>query len=352
VGGDPMRALGPFAGPPGPNNGALFCYLNAGKLSITLELSVRGDAEQVRQLVPDADVVVESFAPGSLADRGLEYAALRAINPRVVLTSISGFGQDGPYRDRQFSEIVLQAMGGFVHFTGSPEREPLSMSLPLANSIGGLQAYTATLAVEGSARATGAGDWIDVSIMESLLSIQDPLISQHMYSGLRRARAGRQGATTGPGAARPLHPKGIMRCQDGFVYAMGVLSEHWHQITQMIDRPDLDSPRYFDAVDRLKESDGLDAILSEWLMRHTAAEIYHEAQRRRVPFGVVSAPADLLASPPLRERGFFRRMRIGDRWIEVPGLPFAPLETTAREALAPGLGEHNAQILGRAGAIA
>jgi formyl-CoA transferase len=189
-----------------------------------------------------------------------------------------------------------------VCFTGSPEREPLGMSLPLANSIGGLQAYTAALAVERSARSSGEGDWVDVSMMQSLLSMQDPLISQHMYSGLRRARAGRQGVTTGPGAARPLHPKGIMRCQDGFVYAMGVLSEHWHQITEMIDRKDLDTPRYFDAADRLKESDTLDAILSEWLMRHTAAEIYHEAQRRRVPFGVV-------ASPTLSATGLASKMR-------------------------------------------
>ena len=133
---------------------------------------------------------------------------------------------------------------------------------------------------------------------------------------------------------------------------MGVLSEHWHQITEMIDRKDLDTPRYFDAADRLKESDTLDAILSEWLMRHTAAEIYHEAQRRRVPFGVVASPSDLLASPHLRERGYFRRVRVGDRWVEIPGLPFAPLGTTQSDAAAPSLGEHNAQVLARAGSVA
>ena len=198
-GGDPTRRLGPSGGPPDLNNGALFTYLNAGKLSVTLDPRAPRDASQIRQLVEDADIVVESFAPGAMADWGLGYAALRAINPRVVLVSISGFGQDGPYRDRQFSEIVLQSMGGFVFFTGSPEREPLGMSLPLANSIGGLQAYTAALAVERSARSSGEGDWVDVSMMQSLLSMQDPLISQHMYSGLRRARAGRQGVTTGPG---------------------------------------------------------------------------------------------------------------------------------------------------------
>jgi crotonobetainyl-CoA:carnitine CoA-transferase CaiB-like acyl-CoA transferase len=345
-GGDPTRGLPPFAGDANPlTGGALFAYLNVGKLSVTLDLRDPRDAARARRLVAQSEIVVESFAPGTLESLGLGYETLRTINPRVVLTSISAFGQDGPYRERAASEIVLQAMGGFVHFTGSPEREPLSMSLPIANTIGGVQAYTATLAAEIQARATGHGDWVDVSIMESLLSLQDPLISQHMYSGLRRQRAGRQGVTTGPGAARPLHPKGIMHCKQGFIYAMGVLPHDWREITDMIGRKDLDTPEYQNAAVRLKDADKLDGILSEWLMQRTAAEVYHAAQKRRVPFGVVSSAEDLLCSPHLRERSFFRKIRIGERWVEAPGLPFAPLGTVVADAAPPTLGEHDAAVL-------
>jgi crotonobetainyl-CoA:carnitine CoA-transferase CaiB-like acyl-CoA transferase len=114
----------------------------------------------------------------------------------------------------------------------------------------------------------------------------------------------------------------------------------------MIGRPDLDIPRYKDTNERLKDGVLLDEAMREWLMQHTATEVYREAQRRRIPFGVLSSAQDLLDSPHLRERSYFRKVRIGERWVDVPGLPFAPLGTTQTEGVVPRLGEHNDAVLG------
>jgi len=188
-----------------------------------------------------------------------------------------------------------------------------------------------------------------VSILESLLSLQDPLLTQYAYSGHKRYRAGRRGVTSGPGMGRPTYPKGVMPCRDGHVYVLCVVPEHWVQIAAMIGRPELaDDSRYSTPEQRLARADEIDALLGEWLVQHDAPEIFEEAQRRRLPFGMLASPAMLLKSRHLNERKFFRQIASADgETLRVPGLPFRPVGLFEQPPQSVSrLGAHNSEVLG------
>ena len=202
-GGDPFRRCAPFD-PGGESLG--FLDLNVGKRGITLDL--RNERDRVLELATAADAVVESLRPGALERLGLGYHDLRAANPRIVLTSITNFGQTGPYRDLPATEIVLYGMGHEMYGTGQPDREPISMAPRLNLCFAGKTAAVATLA----AVLHGRGDWIDVSIMETLVASidrrADSLVS-YIYCGEKMVR---MASVTGPGGP-PLYTRAV----DGWV---------------------------------------------------------------------------------------------------------------------------------------
>ena len=174
--GDPMRRLGPFASRPDVyreygdeepvEDGAWFLYLNAGKRSLGLDLKTEEGQSLALDLASRADILVENFAPGTLAGLGLGYEELRRANPALVVTSISNFGQSGPYRDWRATEANLYAMGGLMNITGEPDQEPLKEGAPLAQLGAGQNAFAATMAALMYAEETGTGQQIDISIAE------------------------------------------------------------------------------------------------------------------------------------------------------------------------------------------
>ena len=166
--GDAGRSLPPFAGDtPHPERSAPFLYLNTAKESIALDLARAPGRSVFRRLVPEADVIVESYPPGTLARWGLSYAALSALNPGLILASITPFGQDGPYRDYLTNEIVAEALGGLLFTIGSPGREPLKMGgNPALHNAGGA-AFSAIMAALWQRDRTGQGQQIDLSIQEA-----------------------------------------------------------------------------------------------------------------------------------------------------------------------------------------
>ena len=272
---------------PHPEKSALFLHLNTNKRGITLNLKNSAGKELFTELVRQVDVVVENFHPRVMPGLGLTYETLEKLNPRLVMTSISNFGQTGPYRDYKAQDILIYAMGGPMHQTGVAEREPIKMAGNLMQYHGGTMAATATLVGVYGAQLQGIGQHIDVSFSKPMpaQSIAAPPSSPPTPTPAKPflARAlGSQG----------MLPRGIYPCQDGYV-CIHVTNEWWPRLTQMLERPDLlTNPKFATAAARMhvEHQAEFDAFFYPWLLARTKQEIMERAQAARVLATAVNTP--------------------------------------------------------------
>jgi len=304
--GDIARNYGPFPkDKPHPEKSGLFLLLNTNKKGITLNWKVEAGAEILRRLIQLSDVVVENFSPGTLENLGLGYEALKSLNPRVILTSISYFGGTGPYRGFRGADIVIQAMGGLMWLTGLPERPPLKLPGPQADYQAGLFAAIATLAALILREETGRGQHIDISEMEVVASLLEGALLSYAYSETIRKRRG------APPRAR---------CRDG----------------ELILPPELYQEDFGHLVSTLSPPE---------LKEHAAKEVFHQAQEWRLPVAPVREVTDSLADPQLRSRGFWQEVEhpfMGR--VTLPTSPFKVDQGWAEFGRAPLLGEHNEEL--------
>jgi len=230
--GDPARRLPPFFKDiPGPERSGLFLFLNTNKRSVVLDLRDGGDRERLLSLIPDADVVVENFSPGTMDRLGLGYDVLRARNPRIVLTSISNFGQDGPYRDWQGIDLTLYAMGGVMYASGEREHEPLKVAGRQTGFYTGIVAALATLTALRAAEESGQGEHLDVSIFETAVHSIDLRLSrlmQYQFSGRYAGRPVRASTIGG----------GVVPCADGW-FMLGAGPARLDSVIRLIGMPEL-----------------------------------------------------------------------------------------------------------------
>ena len=342
-GGDPARRIGPFPGDePHPEASGVFLELNTGKWSVTLNLKTTTGQEILRRLAVDADLVIESFRPGTLARLGLDRETLARVNPRTTLVQVSNFGQSGPYRDFEADDMLLYAMGGVLSVTGIPEREPLKIGLyaPLFFA-GGVVATMAMGALAGS-RASGRGEQVDISIQEVLAGSMDrggPNLVAYQYTGglmTGRERARRQSAL----------PAGVYPCKDGYVH-INAQPAWWDRFCRTIDRPDLiEDERLTGNLLDLDYGEEVDALFYPWLMERTKQEVMEKAQSEGLPISAINTMAEVASDPHLRARGFFVALEhpvAGT--IELPGLPIRMSGTPGELRRAPLLGEHTGEVL-------
>lgn len=340
------RGYGPFPGDvPHPEKSATFLALNTNKRSVTLDVATEAGRRLLLDLVATADIVVESFRPGTLERLGLGWEELSAVNPRLVLTRISNFGQTGPYRDYEASNLVVQAMGGPLQSTGLPEYPPIRKPGNTSLYSVGTMAAEATMAGLLAA-AGGEGQAIDVAAAEVLMCSVDRRASfllANRYHGGDAARAA--------GAAGAL-PVGAFPCADGYV-TLAVVFQALPALIAFLDDPDLSA--YFTSPAVIMQNPGearerLDAVLLPYLYSHTKEEIQAAAQAARVPITAMYTIDDLLASDHFRGRGFFVE---ADHpvagTLEYLGAPFRIEDGWALRTPAPLLGEHTAAVLGELG---
>ncbi|MCH7554083.1 MAG: CoA transferase, partial [Chloroflexi bacterium] len=287
--GHPVRRLGPFSGgQPHSDTGGMFQHLFSNKSTMALDLADPGHRQRVLDLAQGANILVESFQPGELAKLGLHWEALRALQPSLVYTSLTHFGQTGRYRDWQGEEIVDWALGGYMYFGGSPAREPLMVPHDQAMFHAGAQAAVATLAALRWSQRTGRGQQVDVSAVETVLSAHLWTVAHWTHAGKVMRRAGSE----------------VIRCKDGWVRFLATRFDPMFFI--LMDRPDLvDDPRFVDRPTWTEHAMEVLDLLREWCLGQKKEDIFRRGQSLRIPVTPVYDAADLAESPELRERDWF-----------------------------------------------
>ena len=339
--GDVTRAAGPFPNDaPDPNASGLYFHLGGGKRSLTLDVHTDGGQAILRRLLADADVLVESERPGTLAAWGLTGAVLAAEHPRLIVTSITWFGQDGPYRDLEGSELASWALGGYLMLTGTPEREPLKGWGSLAQYQGGVQGAVGTMAAVQARASTGRGQRVDVSITEAL-SFMLGGVPQAWY--FRRHDVRRVGARLLGLPPHAFYPSTTRPCKDGWVH-VHTNTRHPDLLATLMEEPRLADPEVLESP--AGHADEMDALMDRWLADYTRDEVVARSQEMRIPNTAVKTPAEVFADPHLRARDYFvavEQPAVGT--VEQPGPPFRMEATPWQTQPAPLLGADTHAIL-------
>ncbi len=333
--GDASRRAGPFPDDnPDTEKSGLFLHLNTSKKSITLDIQHESGRDIFLKLVKQADIVVENFKPGTLKKLGLDYETLGKTNPTLIMASISYFGQTGPCRDWNGSDIIAQAMGGLMHLTGKPDREPLKLPLSQSEYQAGLNAAVAILCAVYCRDATGEGQYIDISVQEAVSSILEGAISTYSYSGRVLNRNGAR--------HRYKCPSTLMKAKDGYVHMEA--SAYWDHFAAMVEAPELLQPP-LSSVMRYRHADRVEKAILPWVESRTAEEIFSEGQDWRMPVARVMGIDEFDGDPQYEARNYFQYIdhpAVG--MLRYPGAPFRMSETPAGIDRAPLLGEHNNEI--------
>jgi len=344
--GDPARARGPFpGGAPHPEKSGLFLYLNTNKRGIALDLTRPEGRDVLRRLVARADLLIHDVHPTEMAAQGLEWDALAAVNPGLVMTSITPFGLTGPHASWRGPDVVLWSAGGVATLNGQPgepDRPPLKAFGDQSGFQGGLNAAVASLGAVLGRGAGEPGEHVDVSIQESVAAILELTFEFWPYCGLVASRLG----------AKPIQPLCFMECRDGWIFVCCVEEHQWKAFVEIMGNPDWAAMELFEnRLARGANFDALQVFLQEWCREQSVQELYEKAQARRIPFAPVSTMGDLLASPHLHARGFFVTVDHPVAGaVRMPGAPYR-LSATPWEIRrpAPCLGQHTAEVLGEAG---
>ncbi len=351
--GDPARATPPYYGPGGvhgdrPAPGDLSLSVlkrNRNKESVTLNLKTEEGRAILRDLARHADMLIENFAPGVVGRLEIDEPALRAVNPRLIYCSISGFGQEGPYRDVPAYDLVVQAMSGLMAITGEPDGPPARAGLSAADLVAGLYATIGVLAALHQRRndPDGAGQWIDVTMLDSLFSLVfDEPLDWQVAQGLP--------PRTGNGRPR-LTPFATYEAADGFLTICAVTDGQVAALFRAMGRPDLaGDPRYATLEARVARAAEVDALVSEWTRGRPRAELWRALREARVPAGPVADIPDLLADPQLRGRGMIVPLQgpiASTGAVLAAGLPLKfSRADAALDRPAPALGADNDAVYG------
>lgn len=332
--GDDYRHIGPFLG----RESMLFAFANRGKESVVLDLKRPDDLAFALRLAEHADVVVENFRPGVADKLGIGAGALAARNERLIYASISGFGQQGPMRERPAYDIIVQALTGLMSITGEPDGPPTMMGEAFGDLTAGLFASWAILAALHQRERTGRGCRIDLAMFDALLSMMPTATCRYVASGKVPARVGNRHALSAP--------FGVFRTGDGHVVVAVLNEKLFEQFCGVIGRADLLSdPRFGSDSERTENEGALRAAFEQW----SCARTTHEAVAALSAAGVPAAPIDHVGaavdSEHARARGLFRPATLGGRPARLPEQP-AVFSTMARGAAAPvpALGEHGAGV--------
>ena len=329
----------------GSRTGPDYLNLHRNKRAIVLNLKSAEGRDIFMKMAARADVVVENFRAGVKHRLGIDYDSLAAVNPRIVLGSISGFGQDGPYGDRPGVDQIAQGMGGLMSVTGLPGQGPVRVGVPIADlSAGNYLAMGILLALIARER-TGEGQWVHTSLLEAQIAMMDFQAARWLIDGEAPAQAGNDHPTG--------IPMGTFRTEDGAINIAAAGGVLWRRFLDAVERPDLaDDPRFATADDRSANRAALNALLNEVTETRPSAHWIEALNRAGVPCGPIYAVDETFADPQVRHLGIARPMTHPSRGAtrvvgQAVTLSKAPQPPEMRPT--PGKGDHTEEVLAEFG---
>ena len=324
----------------GKRHGFDFQNLHRNKRSMTLNLREPEGVAIFKRLVRDADVVVENYRPDVKRRLGIDYESLRAVNPRLVYGSISGFGQTGPYRDRPGVDQIAQGMGGLMSITGIPGQGPVRVGIPIADLCSGIFLAQGILVALLDREVTGQGRWVHTSLLEAMLSMLDFQASRWLMSGEVAPQAGNNHPTG--------IPTGVFETQDGHINIAAAGDEIYTRFCGAIERPDLlTDPRFATAKARSANRDTLMHVLMPVTRQKTSAEWVELLNRAGVPCGPIYRIDEAFADPQVRHLAMAQPVHsaaLGELTILGHPVSVGDARLPLRNA-APELGQDNEEIL-------
>lgn len=329
------------------NGTSLWWYVQArNKKSVTINLKKEAGQEIVRQLVKNADIVIENFRPGVMEGWNLGWKQLSAINPRLIMVRISGYGQTGPYRDQPGFGAIGESIGGLRHLTGYPDQAPVRVGVSIGDSIAAMHGVMgALMALHQRNSGDGKGQVVDVALYESVFNLMESLLPEYDMFGFIRNRSG----ASLPG----ITPSNTYPCRDRKYVVIGANADSiFKRMMLAIGRNDLANDLELAHNDgRVKRTRELDEVITAWTIQHDLDEILTILDKAEVPAGKIYDIADIVNDPHYQAREMIRQFRLPDgQLLKLPGI-VPKLSRTPGEIrwIGPQLGAHTTEVLSSLG---
>jgi crotonobetainyl-CoA:carnitine CoA-transferase CaiB-like acyl-CoA transferase len=340
--GDLTRRRGPFPDDqPDPEKSGIFIYLNSNKRGVVADLKSPQGRERLSRLLENTDILIHNIPPAERAAQGLDSGALCAKYPRLIVTSISMFGDTGPYANYKGYELTASNAGGWANLSPGaspyPDLPPLKCFGSQCDFQGGAHAAFTSMAAWLHRLKSGKGQALDVSEQEVITAMLEMNLVHYTYAGREASRLGQ----------RLLGPWFIADCSDGKIFVLAVEEDQWKRLVELMGNPEWANDELFkDRLSRGANMDALKALMADWISGWKVQELYQAAQKNRIPFAPINTMKDLYESPHLRERDFFAELdQPGVGKLTVPGMPSRYGVTKwSLYRPAPRLGQHTEEI--------
>ncbi|MFT5577827.1 MAG: crotonobetainyl-CoA:carnitine CoA-transferase CaiB-like acyl-CoA transferase [Paraglaciecola psychrophila] len=315
--------------------------LGRNKKSVTIDLKTEGGRDLVRQLLQDADVLIENFRPGVMEKWGLGPDDIKPTNPGIIYTRISGYGQDGPNANKPGFASVCEGYSGFRFLNGFPDQAPVRPNLSIGDTIAGIHAALGVCLaiIERTNNDKGEGQVIDVALYESMFNLMEAVVPEYDGAGIIRQPSG----TTITGIV----PTNTFCCADGKYVVIGGNGDSIYQrLMTAAGRQDMaEDPELDDNAKRVVHQQKIEQVLADWCMQHDAAVIIEKLEAERVPVGPIYTVEDMMSDPHYQARGMFEQVEIDGKPLKIPAM-LPKLGSTPGQTnwSGPKLGSHNTEV--------
>lgn len=333
--GEAARTFGPYHN----EESLYYTSYNRNKKGITLDLKSEKGKEIFIDLVKQSDVVIENQRPGLMRSMGLSYEELSQINPRIIMASISGYGQTGPYKDWPALDMIIQAIGGVMSMTGFPDSPPTKAGFALVDFSTAIYTALGITTALIARNNTGKGQFVDVAMLDSIFTFLENFPATYLLDGFIPPRVGNQRVVTGPSNA--------YATQDGYLYIAAVADNHFKILMKTIGNEELaNDPRFETSLLRKQSQDYLDKIIGEWVKQFNTNEIFELLSEKNVPCAPVKDISQLVHDPQIREREMIIELEHPNiKKLPMIGNPIKLSDTPCvYRSAPPTLGQHTREI--------